>query len=409
MIAPGEEYRKKSFCVLPWIHLATHPIGTVTPCCVTDMTNGVSTAANDEGRHLFLSKDSLEDISNSTKFNQIRKQMLDGEFPSVCKKCYKYDKNGVHSKRMESNLKFAHLIDECFKNVNEDGSLKQVNYKYVELRLGTVCNLKCVTCNPFSSNRWNQDLPAFKGTEFERDYFRNDIKTEWYRDYDFYDELYTKCDGLEEVWINGGEPTLIREHGYFLNKFVEDGRSKNIDLHYSLNCTQFPDHFIELWKNFRKVRIHLSIDDLEDRNHYVRYPADWNQIFESFKKIIKYKDVFDLEVCQTVSALNVYRINDFKKWVDGYDLVIAHNFVHWPEHMHVSLIPDEMKKEIKNNISALAPHEKDRLLMELDKPKNEDNERKFYSFVNLLDKQRKVYIGDYLKEWDIHFKQKGLI
>jgi len=46
----------KSFCVLPWIHLATHPIGTVTPCCITDMTNSVSTAAHPDGRHLFLGR-----------------------------------------------------------------------------------------------------------------------------------------------------------------------------------------------------------------------------------------------------------------------------------------------------------------------------------------------------------------
>jgi hypothetical protein len=404
MEAPGEEYRKKSFCVLPFTHLATHPIGTVTPCCVTDMTNSVSTAADKNGHHLFLSKDPLDSIANSDKFNEVRKQMVNGEFPSICSKCYKYDDNKVHSKRMESNLKFSHLIDDCFKNVNEDGSLKKVDYKYVELRLGTVCNLKCVTCNPFSSNRWNQDLKIFKGTEFEKDYFKNEIKTEWFRDYDFYDELYTKCNELEEVWINGGEPTLIKEHGYFLNKFIEDGTAKNIDLHYSLNCTQFPDHFIELWKPFKNVRIHLSIDDLTDRNHYVRYPADWDVIFKSFQKIIKYKDVFNLEVCQTVSALNVYNMNEFKKWVDSYDLVIAHNYVHWPEHMHVSLIPDKMKDEIKNNIGNLSPHEKDRLLMELDKPRDEVKERQFYRFVKLLDKQRKLYIGDWLKEWDKYFK-----
>ena len=50
------------FCVLPWIHLATHPIGTVTPCCITDMTNAVSTAAkeHDTAQHLFLSKDTLD-------------------------------------------------------------------------------------------------------------------------------------------------------------------------------------------------------------------------------------------------------------------------------------------------------------------------------------------------------------
>jgi len=348
--------------------------------------------------------DKLDEISNSVRFNEIRKQMLEGESPFVCRRCYEYDENGLLSKRIESNRKFPHLVDECIKNTNPDGSLKVVNYKYVELRLGTVCNLKCITCNPFSSNRWNQDLEIFKGTEFERDYFRNDIKTEWYRDYDFYDELYIKCDGLKEVWINGGEPTLIKEHGYFLNKFVEDGRSKNIDLHYSLNCTQFPDHFIELWKNFKKVRIHLSIDDLEERNYYVRFPSDWNQIFSSFEKIIKYKDIFNLEVCQTLSALNVYNIDNFKKWVNSYNLIIAHNFVHYPDHMHVSLIPDQMKEDIKKNMLNLAPHEKDRLLIELDKPKDVVKEKKFYSFIKLLDKQRNVNITDYLKEWEPYFK-----
>lgn len=395
---------EKSFCVLPWIHLATHPIGTVTPCCISDMTNNISTAVNEKNQQLFISKNKLEEITNSTRFKEIRRQMLNGEHPFVCRRCYEYDENGLLSKRIESNRKFPNLVDECIKNTNPDGSLKVVNYKYVELRLGTVCNLKCVTCNPFSSNRWNQDLEVFKGTEFERDYFRNDIKTEWYRDYDFYDELYIKCDDLKEVWINGGEPTLIKEHGYFLNKFVEDGRSKNIDLHYSLNCTQFPDHFIELWKNFKNVRIHLSIDDLEERNYYVRFPSDWNQIFSSFEKIIKYKDVFNLEVCQTLSALNVYNIDNFKKWVNSYNLIIAHNFVHYPDHLHVSLIPDQMKEDIKKNMLNLAPHEKERLLIELDKPKDVVKENKFYSFIKLLDKQRNVNITDYLKEWEPYFK-----
>ena len=128
-------------------------------------------------------------------------------------------------------------------------------------------------------------------------------------------------------------------------------------------------------------------------------------MLKSFEKIVEYKNVFNLEVCQTVSALNVHNINNFKKWVDSYGLIIAHNFVHWPEHMHVSLIPDEMKEEIKNNISNLAPHEKDRLIVELDKPKNPEKEKMFYHFVSLLDKQRKVNISDYLKEWGPYFKE----
>lgn len=405
-----EQYRDKSFCVLPFIHLATHPIGTVTPCCITDMKDGVSTAAieEDDGIHLFLSKDNLEDITNSKKFKTLRKQMLEGKYPHVCRNCYKYEQGGVDSKRIEENKVWEKYIENCFKNTNPDGSLKEVNYKYVELRLGTVCNLKCVTCNPFSSNRWHQDLHAFKNTEFNTMYYRNDIKTEWYRDYKFYDELYTKCKGLEEVWINGGEPTLIKEHGYFLEKFINDGSSKNIDLHYSLNCTQMPDHFIELWQQFRKVKIHLSIDDLEKRNYYIRYPSDWGIIKKSFDKILKYKDKFNLEVCQTVSALNVYNINNFKKFTLDHDIIIGHNFVHYPSHLQVNLIPTKMKNQILSNLNYLREDEIERLKIELNKPFNLEDQNKFYKFINIIDKTRKVKIWDYLPEWKEYFYERTI-
>mgnify|MGYP003776692661 CR=1 FL=1 len=400
------EKSKDSFCVLPWIHLATHPIGTVTPCCITDMTDSASTAtiSEEDERHLFLSKNTLDEIANSHKFKEVRRQMMNGQKPAICNKCFKYEDNNVYSKRLESNLKFKQHVNDCFKNTKPDGTLIDVNYKYIELRLGTVCNLKCTTCNPFSSNRWNQDIKAYKGTEFEKDYFKNDIKVEWFRDYRFYDELYTKCDGLQEVWINGGEPTLIKEHGYFLQKFIDDGSSTKIDLHYSLNCTQFPDHFIDIWKKFKKVRIHLSIDDLENRNFYVRFPSDWNQIMESFDKILKYRDIFDLEVCQTVSSLNVFNMDNFKKFTKDHNLIIAHNFVHYPDHLHVSLIPDEMKKQILNNISHLDPHEIERLKTELNRNVTNEDTEKFYRFIRINDKVRKLDITEYLPEWKPYIK-----
>jgi hypothetical protein len=368
------------------------------------MTNSISTAAHPDGKHLFLGKDKLNDITNTSKFNNIRKQMMNGEFPSVCQKCYKYEQGGVESKRIESNKKFEEFIEKCFTNTNEDGSLKDVNYNYVELRLGTVCNLKCVTCNPFSSNRWNEDIHSFKGTQFENDYFKCDIRTEWFRDHSFYDELYTKCNKLKEIWINGGEPTLIREHGYFLEKFISDGTSGNVDLHYSINMTAVPDKFIEIWKKFRKVRIHLSIDDLEERNDYIRHGSSWGQILENFKKIVEYKDIFNLEVCQTVSAYNVFNIDNFKKFTLDYDLVISHNYVHYPSFQQVNIIPDDMKTEIITNIKYMRPDEVERLKIELFKPKNNKDEEKFYEFVKLLDTSRNVKITDYLNEWKKYFK-----
>lgn len=388
----------KSFCVLPFIHLATHPIGTVTPCCITDMENDMSTAKKD-GLNLFLNKDSLEEIANSEVFKEVRAKMLKGEYPAECKTCYFYEQSQVYSKRMESNLKFKEHIEACFKNTLEDGTLTKLNYKYIELRLGTVCNLKCVTCNPFSSNRWNEDVSAFKDTEFEKSYFKCDIRTEWYRDTNFYDELLTKCDELEEVWINGGEPTLIKEHGYFLQKLIDKGRAKDVNLHYSINMTSVPDHFINLWKQFKHVRLHLSIDDLEERNDYIRYGSKWEVILTNFKKILEYREIFRIEVCQTVSILNVMNIDNFKKFCLDYDVIVAHNYVHHPSFQHVSLLPTEMKQRLLNSIQFLRDDEKARLLAELNKEVVEKDFERFIEFIKLLDRKRNINIKNYLQEW----------
>ena len=38
----------------------------------------------------------------------------------------------------------------------------------------------------------------------------------------------------------------------------------------------------------------------------------------AFTKIAKYKDLFELEICQTVSALNVYNLSNFKEFFKKY-------------------------------------------------------------------------------------------
>jgi len=400
----SEKFDGKSFCVLPFIHLATHPIGTVTPCCITDMTNDMSTAKGKDGHNMFLDQDKLEDIANSDIFKEVRRKMMNNEFPSECKTCYFYEKNGIYSKRIESNYKFGHLIDYAKHSVIDDGTIPELNHKYIELRLGSVCNLACVTCNPFSSTKWNKDVKAFKDTKFENDYFRCDIRTEWYRSQRFYDELLQKCDGLEEVWINGGEPTLIKEHAYFLEKLIEQDRAKDIDLMYTINMTQVPDDFIELWKKFRDVRLHLSIDDLGERNDYIRYGSKFENILSNFKKIVEYKDDFNLEVCQTISVLNVWNIDEFKNFFGNkYGCIIAHNYVHHPSHLHVSLLPQELKEKLTNNLQYLQEDEKMRLYAELMKDPEEETEKSFYEYINILDKQRKLDITQFLPEWKKYF------
>jgi hypothetical protein len=86
----------KSFCVLPWIHLATHPNGTVTLCCQVDTINGLGFAKNDKILDLNQNQN-IPDFLNSSEFKKTRLQMLNGERPSACHKCFEHEDSGCNS------------------------------------------------------------------------------------------------------------------------------------------------------------------------------------------------------------------------------------------------------------------------------------------------------------------------
>jgi hypothetical protein len=167
--------------------------------------------------------------------------------------------------------------------------------------------------------------------------------------------------------------------------------------------TNVPDDFIEIWKQFKKVRLHLSIDDIGERNDYIRTGSKWDNIYSNFEKIIQYKNIFNIEVCQTVSALNVFNIDNFKKLTNDFNLVVAHNYVHQPSYMHVSIIPKEIKEHIISNIKHLNEYEFKRLNVELFSENKLEDTDKFFKFINILDMKRNLFIGDYLPEWKKYF------
>ena len=62
---------------------------------------------------------------------------------------------------------------------------------------------------------------------------------------------------VEEIYINGGEPTLIKQHWKFLEDLIREDKAKNISLWYSVNMTRMPDK-IEMWNVFNQVLRRLA-------------------------------------------------------------------------------------------------------------------------------------------------------
>ena len=88
----------------------------------------------------------------------VRKMMLRGEKPASCLKCYKEEEAGHLSKRNWETQYWGNRYDlfDLVKETAQDGALDP-KIRYIDLRMGTKCQLACVMCSPHDSSGWIKD------------------------------------------------------------------------------------------------------------------------------------------------------------------------------------------------------------------------------------------------------------
>lgn len=387
----------KTLCVLPWMHFASHPNGGQSLCCRSNHKDAVSWAMKPGSTMLQTFDDtSLKTMANSETFVRVREAMLRGEQPVECEGCWADERAGLQSKRQYENERWAHVVYE----LEQTAVLKDPQYRYVELRLGNVCNNACVTCNSFSSSKWyadevkiSKELPWFE--------LRPEQNFKWHDRPEFYTELAALSEHVEEIYINGGEPTLIKAHFKYLDALVESGQSKRVHLVYSLNLMDIPDRLVSLWEHFGRVTVNASIDDYKERNFYIRWPTEWSDVISSVVKLEETPSV-QWHITQTVSIFNIFNLNKLENWAEEkFGKYTTFNYVLYPEHLSIAAIPPVIREEIKQHYadSSLSRYKCDELFAKLDsiefKPEMQTRAREF---VESLDRARNLNYREYIPE-----------
>ena len=148
----------KTFCPLPWIHLATRPNGDVSVCCTANASGAgkqdekTAGLVKKDGIAMNLRDHTIEEVWNSEHMRRTRLQMLNGEIPSSCTKCFSEEAKGITSKRQWESAEWKQRVD--FDNLNFDGLILDCNGVYVYrhfhvLFVGCfyiiICGLLCCT------------------------------------------------------------------------------------------------------------------------------------------------------------------------------------------------------------------------------------------------------------------------
>ena len=365
-----------SFCVIPWIHMATRPNGDARLCCVANASgaatgdHGVGLVKKENGQSANFGVDTPLSAWNNDYMKDVRLTMLDGKIPASCTKCFEEESNGVASKRiweaydwMNNDLDIEKLIDET----SDNGAVPPV-IRYLDLRLGHTCNLKCVMCSPHDSSRWVQDYESMmaktKSTIVisQINWDKNTFNNYWYEKPEFWDDIFEQIPHIEQLYFAGGEPLMIKEHKRFLEEIIKRGYNDKITLRYNSNGVLLDENMIEIWTQFKKVKFSVSVDALEERNWYIRYPTDWSDIIRILNRLDNTPDNIQTSIECAVQAINVEHLPDFARWMisQNYKKVNKHYLGDYQAgggifSMHLLFIPTFLSARI------LTKEQKDRV------------------------------------------------
>jgi MoaA/NifB/PqqE/SkfB family radical SAM enzyme len=335
--------------MLPWISIETSPIGTARPCCLA-----VDEITKLDGTKYSLRENTLEEIYHSDYMQDLRKDFLAGNKPATCQRCWDEEAAGRTSKRINSKIRLKEYYDSVdFQNINPD------QLWFIDLKLGNICNLKCRICGSWSSSKWAKEeidyIPELvdRKTHLAYTYLKDGA---WPRESEvFWNNLKTLLPNIKYFEFTGGEPFLIEQHFELLRYAVEQGYSKNIEIHYNTNGTVFPEQ-AELWSNFKHVEIAFSIDNVGARFEYERYGADWNEVQENIAKFTAMRSSkISTQLCTTMNIQNVYYLPELCDWISTqrFDHVYF-NMLHDPWHMCISKMTSEAQELV---IDRLTTHE----------------------------------------------------
>ena len=280
--------KNKSFCILPWV-LYHDSFGGYTSLCgrATDPVT---------------KKDDLKSWKNDKNYVSIRNKLKKGELISNCEACYRYERKGVKDQRW--NYSFDWIARMKIKDVQD---LEKINSPaYYQIRPSNKCNLKCRMCTDNYSHLIEQERKEIKDKKFH-----NLVNTQHFKMKTDFDVV--ELDNLKELYVAGGEPTVMPELYRFMEKCVKKNKT-NFDFCIQTNTAVLKDKFFDLCKHFEKLSISTSVDGVDKVNEYIRWGVNSKIQNDNINRL--YMQGINVHLISVVSIYNVDTLGETLTFFD---------------------------------------------------------------------------------------------
>jgi len=378
------------------MHIATNSTGNLRVCCNAVPTKGY--IYKSDGNPYKLFRDDINEAWHSKTYKNIRQDFLNGNKPEICERCFREEDAGLKSARQSANEQWG---TECSMTTTPE-----MDIRYVDLRLGNLCNLKCRMCNPYSSSIWTKEWNKVVTEEeqISQDEVTRLAQLDWPTKDKTWDNIKEILPSVEMIYFTGGEPTLTLEQMSLL-EYCVNNEYTDIILKYNTNLTNIPERMLDLWKNFKKIRINASIDAIGDLNRYIRYPSSWEEITNNLD-ILKNIPNVQVGIHTTVQMYNIFDLHNIIAYFKDYNHFL--NILNHPKHLNIRVLNKKHKQKILNRLLTCPVHNvstttiADRIegIIKYMQEDWHDKWPAFVAYTKNVDKQRKENILDHIEEFN---------
>ena len=346
----------------PFTGLATREDGAIQVCCRSHPIG-------------FIQDAPLEYHWNSETMQRIRRQMLRGERPSECERCFSLEDQGVESLRQRH---IENKIPESRINLYPD-ALTKMRHDFtmpfeiptMELKLNNLCNLACRMCHPMDSTSWTDwgEIKEFYKKENniiyniveEHGLERKPHLDKFQDNPEWWASLEKLLPHFRRVEFAGGEPLMDPQHYRILDMLAPYG--DQIEIKYATNLSMLGKSnrtVWEYWPKFKSVAVNVSIDGIGSSYEYVRGNANWAELINNIKQIQTIPNISRIVGAVTVQVSNVLVLDKIIEYfLDDLGIVFHTHRVEYPQVLSAQVLPQPLRMLAVDRLIAIQEKVKD--------------------------------------------------
>lgn len=320
-------------------------------------------------------------LSNSKQKKEARKEMLAGIRPKECDYCWKIEdlnKDYFSDRHYKTSDYWSwDRIDEV-KDAPWDAD---VYPSYLEVSFSNACNFKCSYCSPEISSKWLEEIKQFgpyptTGSSHDLEWLKQGGRYPYKHSepnpyvhafWKWFPEAYKH---LKVFRITGGEPLMSKDTWKVLEYIKQNPKA---DLEVAINsnlCVEdkLIDKLIVYLNELREVvgnvRLFTSLESTGEQAEYSRFGLDYEKWKSNMDRVLTETKV-RITIMTTINILSLPTMTDFIELIMQYRtkynekaslnrVPISFNFLRWPAHLDVKILPESMRKNYSNQILQLA-------------------------------------------------------